>query len=49
MFSSRVEADVEETVRSRSQDKGKLECMCRLRGCSNPFDSQANIVNHTAV
>jgi hypothetical protein len=38
---------VEEIVRSRSQDKGKPECACRLRGCVNPFDSQANIVKWT--
>jgi hypothetical protein len=38
---------VEEIVHSRSQDKGKRECARRLRGCRNPFDSQASIVKWT--
>src|SRR5467141_32578 len=38
---------VEETMRSRGQDKGERQCVCRLRGCSNPFASQANIVQGT--
>ena len=36
-------------MRSRSKDKGKLECTCRLRGCSNPFDGQANIGKGTVL
>jgi hypothetical protein len=35
---------VKKIVRSRRQDKGKLECTCRLRGGSDSFDSQAKIV-----
>ena len=36
-------------MRSRRQDKGKLECMCSLHRCSNPLDRQANIVKRTVL
>ena len=36
-------------MRSRSQHEGKLECACCLRGCGNPFDSQASVVKGIIV
>src|SRR5262249_28037618 len=33
----------------RSQDEGRPECTCSLRGCRNPFDGQAFIVKGTIL